>query len=493
MARYLSTLLIFFSGYSFSQTLVMPGDFPDPSVVKIGNMYWASATTSNWAPVFPLLVSKDLKSWEMKGYSFTRIPEWADYFFWAPEISYDRGKVFIYYSAHKRGGNLCVGIASADKPEGPYTDHGPIICQEVGSIDAFAMRDENGKLHLIWKEDGNSVNKPTPIWAVEMNEERTELVGEKKELFRNDAAWEANLVEGVSMIRRDQYFYAFYSGAGCCGRGCTYGLGVARAKNLLGPWEKYEKNPVMSTSEKWKCPGHGTPVEMDGKFYFLFHAYDRKGDVYAGRQGILSEFRFTSDGWIDFIETENEKTAVPLIYEDNFSGDSLGLEWQWSVFDTVETNLDNGVLTLAAAPHIAGAFIGHKTLTANFEAETSIFTAHSDAEAGVALIGDEQNLICASLSKNILRVWKVEAGKQTIISEKTIPSVAQVALKVTFDGGKDIVFYYAVDGKRFVALNRKPADGFFLPPWDRAVRVGLVAKGQRGQHATFDRFTMKNK
>lgn len=31
----------------FAQQLVLPGDHPDPSVTKIGNRYWASATTSN--------------------------------------------------------------------------------------------------------------------------------------------------------------------------------------------------------------------------------------------------------------------------------------------------------------------------------------------------------------------------------------------------------------------------------------------------------------
>ena len=185
---------------SKAQQLVLPGDNADPSVVKIGKHYWASSTTSNWFPAFPLYKSRDLKHWKQKGYVFNQLPAWADYYFWAPEVTYDNGRVYVYYAAHKKGGNLCVGVASADKPEGPYKDHGPLICQEVGSIDAFPIRDDRGKLYLIWKEDANSVGKPTPIWAQEMNEERTALLGEKKELFRNDQKWEGNLVEGVSMI-----------------------------------------------------------------------------------------------------------------------------------------------------------------------------------------------------------------------------------------------------------------------------------------------------
>src|SRR5215203_5818149 len=112
-----------------AQQLVLRGDYPDPSVVKIGQRYWATATTSNWAPAYPLLESKDLVNWKPKGHVFLQLPDWADYYFWAPEISYDNGKVYVYYSAHKKDGNLCVAVASADRPEGPYKDHGPLVCE----------------------------------------------------------------------------------------------------------------------------------------------------------------------------------------------------------------------------------------------------------------------------------------------------------------------------------------------------------------------------
>src|SRR5437764_10658870 len=153
--------IFFFTGLlvaTAQQRLVLPGDHPDPSVIKIGDTYWASATTSNWMPAFPLLTSKDLVNWKTVGHVFYTLPSWADYYFWAPELSYDKGKVYVYYAAHKKNGNLCVAVARADRPEGPYTDLGPLMCQEDGSIDAFPMRDKDGKLYLIWKEDANSIN-----------------------------------------------------------------------------------------------------------------------------------------------------------------------------------------------------------------------------------------------------------------------------------------------------------------------------------------------
>ena len=54
-----------------------------------------------------------------------------------------------------------MAVAVADKPTGPYTDKGALICQEMGSIDAFFVRDENDKPFLVWKEDGNDRRQPT--------------------------------------------------------------------------------------------------------------------------------------------------------------------------------------------------------------------------------------------------------------------------------------------------------------------------------------------
>ncbi len=110
----LTTALAFFffvALRSSAQLLVLPGDYPDPSVVKIGETYWASATTSNWAPAYPLLKSKDLVNWQTTGHVFKQKPQWADYYFWAPEITYEKGKAYVYYTAHKKNGNLCIAVA----------------------------------------------------------------------------------------------------------------------------------------------------------------------------------------------------------------------------------------------------------------------------------------------------------------------------------------------------------------------------------------------
>jgi len=483
---------------------VLPGDFPDPSITKVGDTYWATATTSNWAPVFPLLKSKNLQDWELVGHVFPQQPPaWADYYFWAPEISHEEdGKTYVFYTAHKKNGPLSVGVASADNPAGPYTDHGPLVGQSDGSIDAFPMRDENGKLYLIWKEDGNSENKPTPIWAQPLNDARTALVGEKQELFRNTAAWEGNLVEGVSMVRHEGYFYAFYAANGCCGQGCTYATGVARAKSLLGPWEKYAQNPILTKNDTWTCPGHGTPVEYNGRWYFLHHAYATKGFENVGRQGVLSEFRWTKSGWPEFL-TDHSVPATQLAdankadFTDEFNGAALAPTWQWSVTEKPTFSLAGGQLRLAARPDHSGALLGHPTYTPAYTVTTTLLNPAAlpaTATAGLTALGDPDNTLALTAGGGKLRLWQEKQGKQQTLAETALPAGKSVQLRLQAQNGNQYTFAWSPDGATWHTLpaSGTPIDGAYLPPWDRGVRVGLLVRGPAAATAVFDDFKLDN-
>ncbi|WP_243651205.1 family 43 glycosylhydrolase [Hymenobacter gummosus] len=483
---------------------VLPGDYPDPSVDKLGDTYWASATTSNWGPVFPLLKSKNLSEWELVGHVFPDAPPaWADYYFWAPEISFEKDKTYIYYTAHKRGGNLCVAVASADRPEGPYTDHGPLVGQEAGSIDGFPMRDENGVLYLIWKEDGNSRNLPTPIWAQQLSEDRKSLLGQPRELFRNDQRWEGNLVEGVSMIRRGEYFYAFYAGNGCCGNACTYGTGVARAKKLLGPWEKYAQNPVMLSNDTWKCPGHGSVTERGGQWFLLHHAYHNRGWEYVGRQGVLSEFRWTAAGWPEFINQRTPGTpGVPTTQSrqtvrDDFKGRALGRAWQWPVETKPSFALKDGQLRLTARPDAGGAALGHPIYTADFTATTTLLEPGklpAGAAAGLAALGDPENTLALTAGGGKLQLWQLEKGKRRVLGETALPPAPVLTLRLEAQGGKQYRFSYSTDGGKAwqqLPAGNAPINGAYLPPWDRGVRAGVLVLGPATVTAAFDDFVLE--
>ncbi len=484
---------------------VLAGDYPDPSVTQVGNTYWATATSSNWGPTFPLLKSNDLQHWNLVGHVFPgEPPAWADYYFWAPEINHDaNGKIYVFYTAHKRGGNLAVGVASADRPEGPYTDHGPLVGQPDGSIDGFPMADEKGQPYLIWKEDGNSVQKPTPIWAQRLNADRTALVGEKTELFRNTATWEGNLVEGPGVVRHGGYFYMFYAANGCCGAGCTYATGVARAKNLLGPWEKYSRNPILTKNDTWACPGHGTAIERNGHWYMLHHAYQTTGFENIGRQGVLSEFTWTPAGWPEFLaghSTPRAAAPVPAVVADEFASATLAPAWEWPVEDKPTFSLRGGQLQLTARPDKGGAALGRPTLAANYTATTILLNTSSlpaGATAGLAALGDPDNALSLLAGSGKLQVQERRAGKTRTLAEAPLPAPAAAALhlRVQDQGGSHYRFAYSPDGRTWTELlpAGSTADGQFLPPWDRGVRIGVVAQGPASATATFERFELDNK
>lgn len=487
----LALFLLFFQNPLLAQQAilnpVLAGDRPDPTVVKIGKFYYASATSNEWAPLFPIFKSSDLENWELINYVFPEgAPTWAKNNFWAPELAYDekQDKIYAYYTARDKTSNrLSVAVASADSPDSKFTDHGPLVAQELGSIDAFEARDENGKLFLLWKEDGNSRGQKTPMWAQEINEERTELIGEMHELFRNDQPWEGGLVEGVAIFRKNDYFYATYSARGCCEIDCDYVTGVARSKSLLGPWEKYDQNPVIKDNPSWKCPGHGTVVEKDGEFWLLNHAYNTTGSVYVGRQGVLQRVEWTDDNWPVFANDESyTRSLASLEFTDNFRK-RLDPVWQWRVTQDIHFDTGKKGLLLQASEENEGLGTllvqGSKTLDYQYEA---VVVPNVDAAAGLAVIGGASNKFGApvagmgiSLKGDQLVLWETINQTTREIATETLPSGKEVRLILSMKDGYKLTTSAIVDGKTIQVGEAQ--DVKHLVPWGMGFRLGMVAKG----------------
>lgn len=474
---------------------VLAGDRPDPTVVKIGDYYYASATSNEWAPLFPIFKSSDLFNWELVNYVFPDgAPDWAKNNFWAPELSYDYGQgvLYVYYTARDKESNrLSVAVASASSPEGKFTDHGPLVAQEYGSIDAFEARDENGKIYVLWKEDGNSKGQKTPIWAQEIDSDRKKLIGEKHELFRNDQPWEGGLVEGVAIFQKNDYFYATYSARGCCEIGCDYVTGVARSKTLLGPWEKYDMNPVLKDNADWKCAGHGTVVEKDGDLWMLYHAYNTTGSVYVGRQGVLEKIEWTADGWpIVANNARYERSKASLVFKDDFKK-RLDPVWQWRVTQDIQYETGNKGLFLQASEENEnlGTLLVQGTKTLDYQYEATV-VPNEKALAGLAVIGGANNGFGAppagmgiSVKGNQLILWETIDQKTREIATKPIPSGKEVKLVLHMKDGYKMTTSAIVDGKTIQVGEEQ--DVKHLVPWGMGFRLGLVAKGDPSATVNF--------
>jgi beta-xylosidase len=484
---------------------VIAGDFPDPSVIRVGDDYWTTATSGEWAPVFLLLHSRDLVHWEARGAVFPNRPAWAARNFWAPELQQIGNRFFVYYTARMKGGPLCVAVASADKPEGPYTDHGQLVCQAAGSIDAVTTPDENGELVLIWKEDGNSRNEPTPMWAQQLSPDGTKLTGSRKELFRNNpTTWEGGVVEGAFVVRRGEWFYLFYSGNACCGRRCNYALGVARARKIMGPWEKNPANPILAENNVWQCPGHGSIVtDKGGRDYLLYHAY-RKSDVAfrIGREALLDEVKWdTASGWPSINEGKGPSVQAPRppvngvslsqdSFYDEFAAPALAASWQWPQWNVpalvVETE-SGGRLNLSAADQKAkdplAAIITQPARSGNYVATTRIAPAGmmKGALVGLAAFGNPENALGIAVGDGQIKVWQmVKKGRRTIAATKATVA-PPVSLRMTAKEGVRYQFAFSTDGKVWTPLGDE-VDGSHL----ESVRIALTAGGASGATGKFE-------
>jgi len=488
---------------------VVAGDYPDPSVIRVGKDYWATATSSEWGPQFPLLHSRDLVNWELAGSVFNHRPQWATANFWAPEISSYKGRYFVYYVARKQGGPLAVAVATANKPAGPYTDHGPLVAQPDGSIDPVPVTNERGERYLIWKEDGNSQRRPTILWAQPLAEDGLSLTGTPQEILRNDTPWEGAVVEGPFVVQRDGWFYLFYSGNGCCGRNCDYALGVARSRSLLGSWEKNPANPILAGNLDWKCPGHGSIVsDEQGRYWLLYHAYSAKDFIFTGREALLDEVKFGTNGWpaINSGQGPSSTAASPfasqqkqrLDFDDTFAGPALRPGWQWPQDNEPLCRFEKGKrgrLLLSPQPAFAndilGATVAVATLGGDYLAETvlEISSSNSNSVAGIAAVGDLANAVGLAVAGDKLVLWRRDKGHHQELAKVDAPRGTVLHLRLSVENGHVFHFAASSDGKKWSSVG-DTQKGDQLPPWDRSIRVGLTAGGGENALAKFESFQL---
>jgi xylan 1,4-beta-xylosidase len=483
---------------------VVAGDYPDPSVARAGDVYWAATTTGDWAPHFALLRSRDLVNWEKVGYVFQTRPAWAKGDFWAPEVVNDGGRFFVYYAARrdegpKKRGTLCVAVATATTPAGPYADHGPLVCQipergGVGSIDPAFVRDERGRPFLVWKADGNDARpmQPTSIYAQPLSEDGTRLLGKRKEILRNDAGWEGIAIEGSFLLRRGGWFYHFYSGNACCGRACNYALGVARSRHLLGPWEKYARNPIIAANRDWQCPGHGSIVETpDGRDFLLYHSYRQRRDTFSvGREAVLDEVKWGADGWPVVDEGRGPSSVAPVPlgvagraegeFFDGFNGARLGPEWQWPIDaeQTARVEVAGGGLLLLeptktkGGDSYTGAVVARRTTAGDYTA-TALVVARGmsgEARAGLSAYGWRESAAGIAFGGGKVVVWQREGREERIVASADAPKSEVLYLRMTAEGGEHYRFAFAANGRDWTELGGAVEGGYI-----ESARVALTA------------------
>ncbi|MFF5380988.1 family 43 glycosylhydrolase [Pedobacter suwonensis] len=497
----------------------LPGDNPDPSIIRIGGVYYATSTTNEWAPYFTIYKSTDLKNWKLVNHVFPdgfrdMKNQWGENNFWASELVYDQkqNRIYAYYTAHNREtkGNpgLQCGTAwiDADKIEtGKFTDNGPVIIEdECGAIDAFELQ-QNGKIYAFWKNDGNGCGKESWIWKQEINDSRTKLLGQKSKVFTSSQPWETGLVEGACFFTLGEYVYSLYSVGGCCDAKCNYKTGIARTKDLnSGVWEKYINNPIMVSNDRWNCPGHGTVVKTaDDRLFMLYHAFNKKYDVFVGREGVIEELIVGADGWpVLHNASFPNRPKADLNFIDNFTTDQkLDLAWQWPSRSQRPTMFFDKGLKLAASNqnHALGTFLGQYIKTVNFSISAAINPG--DAKTGICLGGaifkskwpGELGGIGIKVSKDSLIVFDNFEGNYTMLkaSAENLNKPVQLKMQISNDG-RQIEFFYKKQAAEWLSFYRTDFLADKYVPWGMGYRAGIVVKGNPSQTGSFSSFRLIN-
>lgn len=227
---------------------------------------------------FLVYTSTDLKSWEgpkgaRNGFALIKGESYGDKGFWAPQVFRYKDKFYMAYTANEQ-----IAIATAPSPLGPFTqEEFRPVSTVTAQIDPYIFFDDDGKIYMYHVRllYGNR------LFVAEINEDLTELdESTLKECISSQAnTWEDTggaqwrVAEGPTVIKDNEKYYFFYSSNDY--RNINYAVGYATADSPVGPWTRYEKNPIISRQMlNINGPGHGDIFFNDkNEMYYVLHTH----------------------------------------------------------------------------------------------------------------------------------------------------------------------------------------------------------------------------
>lgn len=323
--RYRGLILLFaaavLSGCSttshFSGNPVFKGWYADPEGIIYGKKYWIFPTYS--APyksqVFmDAFSSKDLVKWEKHPRIIdTSDVKWAKMAMWAPSVIKKDNKYFLFFGANdiqsdqQTGG---IGVAVADKPEGPYKDYlgKPLIDKfhnGAQPIDQFTFRDKDGQYYLIyggWRHCN----------IVKLKDDFTGVAAfPDSSVFREITP--KGYVEGPFMFIRNNKYYFMWSEGGWTGP--NYSVAYAIGDSPFGPFERIGKilqqDPKIATGA-----GHHSVIHIPGtdNYYIVYHRRPLSETDRNSREVCIDRMEFDSNGLIKQVVITKEGVAAQKVH-----------------------------------------------------------------------------------------------------------------------------------------------------------------------------------
>jgi xylan 1,4-beta-xylosidase len=336
---------------------IIAGFYPDPTIVRAGNDFYAAMSSFAYFPGVPIFRSRDLVHWTQIGHILDR-PSQLDADsagvsrgIFAPSLAYHDGTFYMITTLVDRGGNFFV---TATNPAGPWSD--PIWLSEIDGIDPSLFFDDDGKTYIL--NNGPPVGKPLyeghrAIWMQEYDMKARKLVGPRSVIVNGgvDLAKKPIWIEAPHIFKRNGTYYLICAEGGTADQHSEV---VFRSSSVRGPYVPYAGNPILTQRHldqgrrfPVETTGHADFVEApNGEWWALFLGTRNYGrDLWnTGRETFLLPVRWV-DGWPvmlsgrDTVPYVHERPNLPLeppapiphsgnfSFRDEFDGRTLALNW----------------------------------------------------------------------------------------------------------------------------------------------------------------------
>jgi hypothetical protein len=207
------------------------------------------------------------------------------YSMWAPDCIERNAKYYFYFPSipkdtinYKKG--FTVGVAIANKPEGPYVPE-PNPIKGISGIDPNVFIDKDRQAYLYWS-GGN-------IFVAKLKENMTELDSEVKTLENLPAK---GLKEGPYMFERKGIYYLTYPHV----ENKIERLEYATADNPLGPFKV--EGVIMDESPTGCWTNHHSIIEFKKEWILFYHHNDFSPQFDKARSIRADYLHFNPDGSI---------------------------------------------------------------------------------------------------------------------------------------------------------------------------------------------------
>ena len=222
--------------------------------------------------------------------------EWVNptsFSMWAPDCVERNGKYYFYFPANiKTGRGFGIGVAIAEKPEGPYIPEKEPIAN-VRGIDPSVFIDKDGQSYIYY-----SLNR---IFAARLKDNMTELASDP--VVIGDLPTKG-LVEGPFFFERNGIYYMTYPHVENKIERLEYAMG----DNPLGPFKV--TGVIMDETPMGTWTNHHSLVEYNGQWYLFYHqsAYSPKFD--KNRSSCIDSLFFNEDGTIRKVVPTNRGVGI---------------------------------------------------------------------------------------------------------------------------------------------------------------------------------------